>query len=47
MSRKIDCVKEFMSDPSVSLVYANMCQSGKTTLVDVRDGPRGPVAMAT
>ena len=34
-------------DSRVSIAYANMCQFGMTTHIDVRNGPRGPVAKPT
>ena len=36
-----------MADARVSVAYANMCQFGMTSHIDVKDGPRGPVAKPT
>ena len=46
-SWNIDGIKELMSDPRVGVAHANMSQFGTTTRIDVRDGPRGPVAKPT
>ena len=46
-SWNIDGIKELMKDPRVSVAYANMCQCGMTTHIDVRGGARGPVAKPT
>ena len=46
-SWKLKCVESLMEDSRVSVAYANMCQFGMTTHVDVRQGPRGPVAKPT
>jgi hypothetical protein len=46
-SWKLKCVEGLMEDPRVSVAFANMCQFGMTSHVDVRHGPRGPVAKPT
>ena len=46
-SWQLDEVKKLQSDPRVNVAYANLCQFGMTTHIDVKDGPRGPVAKPT
>ena len=46
-SWKLPGIESLMSDPRVQIAYTNMCQFGMTTHIDIKDGPRGPVAKPT
>ena len=47
MRWELDEVKKLCADPRVNVAYADIFQFGMTTHIDIKDGPRGPVAKPT